>query len=100
LLIAGKQFREGKRAKMPSFTPYAVSNFGELSPAAVELQAWLTDQYRFKCADDSARADGVTVQERVRIFRHKLLIRTLLAVAAGIGSMICAAGAPWGPGLT
>ena len=38
MLIAGKQFREGKRVKMPIFTAYAVSNFGELSPAAVELQ--------------------------------------------------------------
>jgi hypothetical protein len=99
LLIAAKQFREGKRAKMPTFTPYAISNFGELSPAAAELQDWLSDQYRLKCADDGPRADGVTVQERVRNFRYKLLLRTLLVLAAGIGGMMCAAGAPWGAGL-
>jgi hypothetical protein len=98
LLIARKQFREGKRAKMPSFIPFVMSNFGELSPAAHELHGWLTDQYRVKCAADGARNDGFTVPDLVRSFRYKLLVRSLLAVAAGIGNMICAAGAPWGSG--
>ena len=96
MLIAGKQFREGKRVKMPTFTPYAVSNFGELSPAAVELQDWISDQYRFKCVKEGMRADGCTTPDLVRSFRRKLVMRTQLAIAAGIGGMICSAGLAWG----
>ena len=96
MLIAGKQCREGKRVKMPTFTPYAVSNFGELSPAAVELQDWISDQYRFKCVKEGMRADGCTTPDLVRSFRRKLVMRTQLAIAAGIGGMICRAGLAWG----
>jgi hypothetical protein len=96
LLVAGKQFRDGKRSKLPTFVPFAVSNLGELSPAATELHDWISDQFRLKCIKEGLRADGRTAPELVYAFRSKLRTRTLLAVAAGIGSMICSAGLPWG----
>ncbi len=96
MLVAGKQHRDGKRSKMPTFVPFAVSNLGELSPAAVELHDWISDQFRLKCINEGARADGCKAPELVNAFRRKLRMRTLFAVAAGIGSMICNAGLPWG----
>lgn len=97
MLVAGKQHRDGKRSQMPAFVPFAVSNLGELSPAAVELHDWISDQYRLKCIKEGARADGCKAAELVTAFRRKLRVRTLFAVAAGIGSMICHSGLPWGP---
>jgi hypothetical protein len=97
MFVAGKQFRDGKRCSMPTFVPFAVSNLGELSPAAVELHDWISDQFRLKCIKEGARADGCNAPELVNAFRRKLRARTLFAVAAGIGSMICNAGLPWGP---
>jgi hypothetical protein len=94
LLVAGKQFRDGKRAKMPVFVPYAISNC-ELSPAAIELHDWISDQYRAKCVKEGMRADGCTIPDLVRAFRRKLVMRTQLAIAAGIGGMICSAGLAW-----
>jgi hypothetical protein len=97
MLIAGKQHRDGKRPKMPTFVPFAISNLGELSPAAVELHDWISDQFRLKCIKEGARADGCSAADLVYAFRRKLRVRTLFAVAAGIGSMICNAGLPWDP---
>ena len=95
-MIASKQFRDRKRPHDPSFAPYAVSNFGELSPAAIELHDWLSDQYRRKLLSEGPRADGCTLPDLVRAFRRKLMNRVQLAVAAGIAGMICNAGLPWG----
>ena len=92
MLVAGKQFREGKRVKMPTFTPYAVS----YSETSVELHDWISDQYRFKCVKEGMRADGCTTPDLVRSFRRKLVMRTQLAIAAGIGGMLCSAGLAWG----
>ena len=41
------------------------------------------------------RADGLTVPELVRTFRHHLKISIQFAVASGIGAMIVAAGHPY-----
>ena len=38
VMIAAKQHLDGKRSTVPVFTPFVVSNFGELAPAAIELQ--------------------------------------------------------------
>ena len=70
--------------------------FGELSPATVELHDWISDQYRFKCVKEGMRADGCTTPDLVRSFRRKLVMRTQLGIAAGIGGMLCSAGLAWG----
>ena len=95
LMMARKQHTDGKRSCLPSFVPFIVSDFGELSPAAADLQEWLVDQYKKKCATQGSRADGYTTCVLVKQFRHKLKIGVQLAIAAGLGSMIQTAGQPW-----
>ena len=95
LMMARKQHTDGKRNCLPSFVPFIVSDFGEISPAAADLQEWLVDQYRKKCAKQGSRADGYTTCVLVKQFRHKLKIGVQLAIAAGLGSMIQSAGQPW-----
>ena len=38
VMIAAKQHLDGKRASIPVFAPFVVSDFGELAPNAVDLQ--------------------------------------------------------------
>jgi len=95
MLVAKKQHSEGKRISIPKFHPFVVSDCGELAPRAYDLQEWLVEQYRLKCAKAGPRADGCTAPDLVREFRHKLKVAVQVAVAAGLGSMICAAGQPW-----
>ena len=95
-MIAAKQQRDGKRSTAPCFAPFVVSDFGELAPAALEIQEWLVNQYRLKCVKMGARSDGCSTDDLVRQFRHRFKIGVQLAIAAGMGSMIQAAGQPWG----
>ena len=74
----------------------AVSDVGELSPAAADLQEWIVEQYRRKCAKDKSRKDGCSTADLVRQFRHKFKVDIQFAIAAGLGAMIQAAGQPWG----
>ena len=94
-MVARKQHAEGKRISIPKFTPFVISDCGELAPKAYELQEWLVEQYRLKCAKSGPRADGCLAADLVREYRHKLKISVQLAVAAGLGAMINAAGQPW-----
>jgi hypothetical protein len=96
LMVAKKQHMDGKRSSLPSFTPFVVSDFGELSPAAVDLQEWIVEQFRKKCMKHGARADGCSTLDLVRKFRYKFKVAIQFAMAAGLGSMIQAAGQPWG----
>jgi endogenous inhibitor of DNA gyrase (YacG/DUF329 family) len=95
VLVAKKQHAEGKRTSIPKFTPFVISDCGELAPKAYDLQEWLVEQYRVKCAKSSPRADGCLAADLVRTFRHDLKVNLQLAVAAGLGAMICAAGQSW-----
>jgi len=95
VLVAKKQHSEHKRTSIPKFLPFVVSDCGELAPRAYDLQEWLVDQFRLKCAKEGRRSDGCTTADLVREFRHKLKVAVQLAVAAGLGAMICAAGQPW-----
>ncbi len=99
VMVAAKQHLDGKRSSIPVFTPFAVSDFGELSPTAVGLQEWLVNQYRKRCIKQGRRSDGCSTEELVQQFRHRLKIGVQLAVAAGLGNMIQAAGLSWGGGL-
>jgi hypothetical protein len=99
LMVAAKQHVEGKRISLPTFAPFAVSDFGELSPAATDLQDWIVEQYRRKLAQNPRRSDGCSTSDLVRQFRHKLKISVQLAIASGLGAMIQAAGQPWKGGL-
>lgn len=73
-----------------------MSDFGEFSPAATELIDWLVDRFKAKCIRDGPRTDGMSTQDMIRAFRHKIKIGALLGIAAGFGSMLQAAGLPWG----
>ena len=95
-MVAKQQHMDGKRSSLPSFTPFVVSDFGELSPAAVDLQEWIVEQFRKKCMKHGARADGCSTLDLVRKFRYKFKVAIQFAMAAGLGSMIQAAGQPWG----
>ena len=48
LLVAKKQTAEKKRRQVPTFWTFAVSDYGELAPAAADLVEWLVLQYRQK----------------------------------------------------
>ena len=95
MLVAKKQAAEGKRRQAPTFSTFAVSNYGEIAPVALDLQEWIVHQFRVKCEKDGARDDGCKVIDLTREFRHRLRIGVQLA-AAGCGEMLCRAGAAWG----
>ena len=96
VMVAKKQHADKKRFSLPTFIPFAVSDIGELSPAASDLQEWIVEQYRRKCAKEKSRADGCSTSDLVRQFRHKFKIDIQFAIAAGLGAMIQVAGQPWG----
>ena len=81
---------------MPSFTPFVVSDFGEIAPSAMDLQEWIVEQFRRRCVKLGRRADGCSTSDLVRQFRHKFKVGIQMAIATGLGSMIQAAGQPWG----
>ena len=87
---------DGKRLTLPSFIPFVVSDLGELAPDAANLQEWIVEQYRHKCSKLAPHADGCSTSELVRKFRHRFKIGIQMAMAAGLGAMIQAAGQPWG----
>ncbi len=87
VMVATKQHADGKRASLPKFSPFVVSDFGELAPAV--------DQYRVKLKKAGRRDDGCSSSELVRQFRHKFKVSVQLAIASGLGAMIQAAGQPW-----
>ena len=97
ILVAKKQVAQGKRAKLslPRFTPFVISDCGELAPQAYELQEWLVEQFRKKCAAGGPRADGCDRGDLVRDYRHRLKVAVQVALAAGLGAMINVAGQPW-----
>jgi hypothetical protein len=65
-----------------------VSDFGDLSPAAVELQEWLVTAYAKKCERDGTRADGCNSADLIRSFRQKFKLNVQLAIASGLGGML------------
>jgi hypothetical protein len=96
LLVAKKQTAEKKRKQAPVFSTFAVSDYGEMAPVAIELQEWLVNQYRLKCEREGKRADGCKIADLVRSFRNRMRLGLQLAVAAGCGEMLCRAGQAWG----
>jgi hypothetical protein len=95
-MVATKQHADGKRVSVPKFSAFIVSDLGELSPAATELQEWLVEQYRVRLKKQGRRDDGCSISELVRQFRHKFKVGIQLAIASGLGAQIQAAGQPWG----
>jgi hypothetical protein len=96
ITVAQKQTKEKKRLQCPSFNSFIVSDFGDLSPAAVELQEWIVTAYAKKCERDGARLDGCNKQDMVRAFRQKFKLNVQLAIASGLGGMLLTAGQPMG----
>ena len=96
ITVAQKQTKEKKRLQCPDFNPFVVSDFGDLSPAAIELQEWLVTAYAKKCEREGARLDGCNLADMVRSFRQKFKLNVQLAVASGLGSMLLTAGQPFG----
>ena len=94
--MAQKQTKEKKRLQCPTFNPFIVSDFGDLSPAAIELQEWLVSAFAKKCEREGARSDGCNKADMVRSFRQKFKLNVQLAVASGLGGMLLTAGQPWG----
>ena len=92
--IAKKQVLEFKRAAVPAFTAFALSDYGEISPAAKDLLDWVTAAYRAKCTAEPS-TDGVPLMELVRNFKYRVRLSLQLALAAGCGEMLCKAGQAW-----
>jgi len=57
ITVAQKQTKEKKRLQCPTFTSFIVSDFGDLSPAAVELQEWIVTAFAKKCGKDLEQMD-------------------------------------------
>ena len=96
ITVAQKQAKDKKRLQCPSFTSFIVSDFGDLSPATIELQEWLVTAYAKKCEREGARPDGCNKVDMIRSFRQKFKLNVQLAVASGFGSMLLTAGQPHG----
>ena len=96
IAVASRQVAEHRRPRQPIFSPFAVSNSGELGQSASIVQEWLVNQFRIKCVNAPARTDGLTTKDLVKDFRHRLRTEIQLAVAIGNGNLITAAGLPRG----
>ena len=96
IMVATRQYSDAKRASLPKFTPFLVSDFGEMSPAAVELQEWIVEQFRVRLKKQGRRDDGCSSSELVRQFRHKFKVGIQLGIASGLGAMIQTGGQHWG----
>ena len=96
IIVAKRQTTEKKRSKTPLFAPFIVSSFGDLAPQAVEVQEWLVAAYARNCERLGPRSDGYSTAELVRSFRQRFKLNVQLAVAAGTGQMLIAAGQPHG----
>jgi hypothetical protein len=99
LTIANRQYDQGKRARKPTFSPFAISTTGDLGPEASLLIDWLVTQYAIKCQAQGPRVDGLSKKELITVFRHNLKIDLLFAMAAGMGEMITRAGLPLSPAV-
>jgi hypothetical protein len=99
IAVAKKQTKEKKRLQCPTFNPFIVSDFGDLSPAAIELQEWLVSAYAKKCEREGVRPDGCDRVSMIRSFRQKFKLNVQLAVASGLGGMLLTAGQPFGHDL-
>ena len=89
--VADRQFYDGGRATVPTFSAFVVSDSGMLSPQALKLQEWIIAKYKKRCKRQF-RTDGTTTKELVKVFRQKLRIQLQLAIAAGVGGMMVNAG--------
>ena len=85
ITVAQKQAKDKKRLQCPSFASFIVSDFGDLSPAAIELQEWIVAAYAKKCVREGARPDGCNKVDMIRSFRQKFKLNVQLAVASGFG---------------
>lgn len=95
VLVAKKQVLEKKRSTCPAFTPFLLSDAGELSPSALDLVGWLVQCYRDK-ALSTPRSDGLSLAECVKLFKHRLQANLMVALANGIGAVLSSAGQPFG----
>ena len=96
ITVAKKQTKEKNRLQCPTFASFIVSDFGDLSPAALELQEWLVTAFAKKFERDGPRADGCASADLIRAFRQNFKLNVQLAVASGFGSMMLTAGQPFG----
>lgn len=96
VVVAAKQHLDGKRSTLPSFTPFVASDYGEIAPQALAFQEWLVNQFRLKCIRDGDQSNGHSTVDLVRSFRHRFKMAIQVAIAAGMGNMIQAAGHPQG----
>jgi hypothetical protein len=96
ITVAQKQTKEKKRLQCPTFSSFIVSDFGDLSPAALELQEWIVAAFAKKCERDGARTDGCNNADLIRAFRQKFKLNVQLAIASGLGGMLLTAGQPFG----
>ena len=94
LLVAKKQFKEGKRPSLPEFVPFVLADNGELGLDALQLQEWLVDKFRKANASISSN-NGINPNQAARAFRRSLKLSTQYALAIGMGSMISSAGQAW-----
>ena len=81
------------------FSSFIGPDFGDLSPATIELQEWIVSMYAKKCAREGPRADGCSSTDLTRAFRRRFKLNLQLAIAAGLGGMILTAGQPYSRGV-
>ena len=93
LTIARKQIVEQKRLLPPTLCPFVLTDNGEFGSAADALQDAIVEAYRRR---PYYGMDGVSTTQRTTAFRLKFRCEIAMALAAGLGAMACAAGAPWG----
>ena len=91
ITVAAKQAKDKKRLQCPTFNPFIVSDFGDLSPAAVELQEWLVAAYAKRCVREGSRLDGCNRVDGALLSPEAQAQRT--TVASGL-SMLLTAGQP------
>ena len=94
LVVAVKQHKDGYRRQAPVFSSFVLADSGELGTDAQNVQEWLVGKFK-RHHKKVFRADGLTIDELVRTYRHNLKLSMQFAVASGMGAMIIAAGQPW-----
>ena len=81
-------------------SPHSLLLTMEIAPQAIVFQEWLVNQFRLKCSRDGSQNNGHTTPDLVRNFRHRFKMSVQVVIAAGMGSMIQAAGPVCGKALS
>ena len=94
LYVMRKQVLDGRRRKVPIFTPAAVTTFGELGPGCTVVQEWLAMRLKAHLTPLGERPDGIKVPQVVGRFRADFRLSLMMVMIRRAAAMLLGSGLP------